>query len=63
MFLFCQVESALNLFINAYAFEFLKEIKPCLKSELTFIMKSFIDNWFNTVPIDNSYLYCNFNGQ
>uniref|UniRef100_A0A2S2QKY3 Uncharacterized protein n=2 Tax=Sipha flava TaxID=143950 RepID=A0A2S2QKY3_9HEMI len=57
------LESALNLFINAYAIEFLKEIKPCLKTELTFIVKSFIENWFNKVPVDNSYLYCNFNGQ
>lgn len=38
--------------INAHAQELLAEMKPALRSKLTAVMRSFMDNLFARVPLD-----------
>ena len=46
------LEAALNLFINSYSQELLKEMKPDLRRKLVQVMTSFVEKLFAQVPYD-----------
>ncbi|XP_033216002.1 protein takeout [Belonocnema kinseyi] len=46
------LQAALNLFINSYSQELLKEMKPDLRRKLVQVMTSFVEKLFTQVPYD-----------
>ncbi|KAK9888489.1 hypothetical protein WA026_000740 [Henosepilachna vigintioctopunctata] len=46
------LQAALNLFINTNSQELLKEMKPDLKKKLLELMRGFVENLFQNIPLD-----------